>query len=302
MEPLISFIVTYHEEPEDYLEACLQSIQALPVFSEEVEIILVDDGSKVPPTFVGGAGIRYVRQEQAGLSVARNTGIKYSRGKYLQFVDADDYIIPTAYEFVIEQIRKEKADIVLFGMTKKIVSGKTVKACPSKHISSVICKFSRSERGGSYYLLHHNLRAAAWGYAFKREILADLRFYPGLLHEDELFTPQLFLRAESLLELKVEAYFYRQHEGTITHSKSPDVNIRRLNDILFIISELHSLNNPVLERRIRQLTVDYLQKTWTITRSFRELFRRAQELRKGGRLPLPVRCYSLRYFLASLVF
>ena len=78
MEPLISFIVTYHNEPEAFLQACLESIQALRLTPEEAEIVVVDDGSEVPPTFVGREGIRYLRQEQSGLSVALMPTITFS--------------------------------------------------------------------------------------------------------------------------------------------------------------------------------------------------------------------------------
>ena len=290
MKPLVSFIITYHNEPEAFLQECVESIQALRLSAEEAEIIVVDDGSEVPPTFAGREGIQYLRQEQAGLSVARNTGLSRAQGLYIQFVDADDYLIPPAYEWVLEELRKESEDLVLFKMTQKRPLNTPVKSTPPK-----------GEQGGGFFLLHHNLRAAAWGYAFKRDILGELRFYPGLLHEDELFTPQLFLRAKSLIELDIKAYFYRQHEGTITSSKSYEKVQRRLNDIHFILRELQSLCEPVLKRRIRQLTVDYLQKTWTLTHSFKELRRRKKELRKEGFLPLPIRTYSLRYFLVSLV-
>ena len=128
-----------------------------------------------------------------------------------------------------------------------------------------------------------------------------MRFHPGLLHEDELFTPLLFLRAEKLVEVKKKAYFYRQHAGTITHSQSPAIVQKRLDDIHYVIKTLHSLGNPVLERRIRQLTVDYLQKAWLLTRSRQEVRRRISQLRAEKFMPLPVRCYSLRYWLASLV-
>lgn len=282
---LISFIVTYHNEPEAFLQTCIESIQALRLSLEEAEIIVVDDGSEVPPTFAGREGIRYIRQEQAGLSVARNTGIKYSQGQYLQFVDADDYIFPTVYEAILEQIRSNNPDMVLFKMTKK---------------ASKTSKITSKNTSGPYFLQHRNLRAAAWGYAFKREILGDLRFRPGLLHEDELFTPQLFMRVKSLVELDAKAYFYRQHDGTITHSSSKVIVQNRLDDIHFTLNELRSLNEPILKRRIRQLTLDYLQKIWTLTHSFREFRRRKKELRKEGFLPLPVRFYSMRYFLASL--
>ena len=299
MTPLISFIITYHNEPEDYLRACMESIEALPLAQDEAEVIVVDDGSRNRINHHNKL-FKIVRQEESGLSVARNTGIAQAQGRYIQFIDADDYLVPSAYEAVLEQLRKASADIILFQMTKhetnRLEAIRTAKR-PSLRPGGGGAMFDVQS-----FLMHHNLRAAAWGYAFKRDVLGDLRFCPGLLHEDELFTPQLFLRAKSLVDLNVKAYFYRQHDGTITHSKKPAQVKKRLDDILFIIKELRSLGDNRLERRIRQLTVDYLQKTWTQTHNLRELHSRVSELRKEGFLPLPLRCYSLRYLLASLVF
>lgn len=288
MEPLISFVITYHSEPEAFLLACLESVRALHLAEGEAEVIIVDDGKTLADFPLQGE--RLIRQEQAGLSVARNTGIEACRGRYIQFIDADDCLIPGAYEAVLEQLRGEQADVVMFRMTKQSTTASRTDGSPFLWRGS-----------GRLFLLHRNLRAAAWGYAFRRRVLGDLRFHPGLLHEDELFTPQLILRAQTLVEIKVKAYFYRQHAGTITSTKSSAKIQKRLDDIHFIISTLQCLENPLLERRIRQLTVDYMQKTWTLTHSFRELRRRSRELRREGFLPLPVRDYSLRYWLASLV-
>lgn len=292
--PLVSFVITYHNETMALLQACLESIRSLPMAKGEAEVIVVDDGMTLSDSPLA-EGERLIQQEQAGLSVARNTGIESCRGRYIQFVDADDCLIPSAYEAVLREVRKEEADVVLF----KAVAGKErpkelAKAPATQPHSSVAVS-------GSSFLLHHNLRAAACCYVFKRELLGDLRFHPGLLHEDELFTPLLFLRAEKLVEVKKKAYFYRQHAGTITHSQSPAMVQKRLDDIHYVIKTLHSLGNSVLERRIRQLTVDYLQKAWLLTRSRQEVRRRIGQLRAEKFMPLPVRCYSLRYWLASLV-
>ena len=316
MMPLISFIVTYHNEPEAYLRACLESIHALPLAEDEAEIIVVDDGKTLSNSPLKGEnteaspgggleGAVLIRQEQAGLSVARNTGIANARGLYIQFVDADDQLIPSAYEAVIEQLRKKEADVVMFKMMastqpspkeKEMSRGTWLSLWPPTFGSPLLWRGR-----GRLFLQHRNLRAGACGYAFKREILGELRFYPGLLHEDELFTPQLFLKADTLVELDVKAYFYRQHSGTITHSQTSEQVQKRLNDIHFILNELKSLDNPLLERRVRQLTVDYLQKAWTLTHSFSELRRRKSELRKEGFVPLPLRRYSLRYLSFALL-
>ena len=307
MTPLVSFIIPYHNEPEAFLKACVESIRALPLAKDEAEIIVVDDGSKTPTAsfcLSGGENVslpsgrfgggRYIRQEQAGLSVARNTGLSQAQGLYIQFVDADDCLVPSAYKAVLEELRKGKDDVVMFKMMA------STQPPPREREASGGNSLLWKGRG-RLFLQHRNLRAAAWGYAFKREILGDFRFYPGLLHEDELFTPQLFLKAKSLSELDAKAYFYRQHEGTITHSKSSEKVQKRLNDIHFIIRELQSLCNPMLERRVRQLTADYLQNIWMLTHSLRELCRRAKELREEGLLPLPLCCYSLRYVFVALL-
>jgi len=304
MMPLISFIITYHNEPEAYLRACLESIRALRLAEDEAEVIVVDDGSEPQSKIQSVLEVRLIRQEQAGLSVARNTGIENAKGRYIQFVDADDCLLPSAYGAVIEQVRKEEADVVMFRMIaspqpspkeREMSRGNWLSLWPPTCGSPLLCR-----GGGRLFLQRRNLRAGACGYAFKREILGDLRFHPGLLHEDEIFTPLLFLQAGSLVELDVKAYFYRQHEGTITHSQTQEQARRRLDDIRFILRELQDLANPLLERRIRQLTLDYLQKTWTLTHNFGELRRRYAELRREGFVPLPLRCYSLRYLLASM--
>lgn len=290
MTPLISFVVTYYNEPYALLRACIESILALNLSPDEAEMLVVEDGveHKVEDEVHALSPlVNYVCQEHAGLSVARNTGISHSHGTYIQFVDADDCLEPSAYAAVIELLRSQEDDAVMFQMTTK----------QGRQGGRLSCQ----KTTGEDFLLRHNLRAAAWGYAFRRDILGNLRFSPGLLHEDELFTPQLLLRVKSLRLLDAKAYFYRQREGTITHAKSLEMVKKRLDDIFSIIMTLRSLEQPLLDRRIRQLTVDYIQNTWMLTRSHSELQQRCSQLRSEGLLPLPIRMYSLRYFLASVV-
>ena len=111
--PLVSFVVTYHNETMALLQACLESIRSLPMAKGEAEVIVVDDGMTLSDSPLA-EGERLIQQEQAGLSVARNTGIESSHGRYIQFVDADDCLIPSAYEAVLREVRKEEADVVLF--------------------------------------------------------------------------------------------------------------------------------------------------------------------------------------------
>ena len=91
--PLISFIVTYYNIPIDMLRECIESIVNLSLTYEEREIILIDDGSDVVPLdelIDYRDQIIYLRHKNMGLSDARNKGIDICKGKYIQFVDADD--------------------------------------------------------------------------------------------------------------------------------------------------------------------------------------------------------------------
>ena len=101
---------------EAYLDEAVESV--LSQSYQNLELILVDDGS----TDSSGAlceqiagrdkRVRVIHQTNAGLGAARNTGIAAARGKYLAFIDSDDYILPDAYAAMIEMQRRSGSDVV----------------------------------------------------------------------------------------------------------------------------------------------------------------------------------------------
>ena len=104
---LISFIITYFNEPLDMLHECINSIHALKLERSVYEIIVVDDGSKESPqTFLSclDKDIVCLTQKNQGLSVARNNGISAAHGEYLQFIDSDDSLIAEVYNDILSQI------------------------------------------------------------------------------------------------------------------------------------------------------------------------------------------------------
>ena len=209
-KPLVSFIVTYHNEPAEMIEQCLDSIMALSLSDKEREIIMVDDGSDTN-IFMALAAyhdkLTYIHQPNKGLSVARNTGLKMATGTYIQFVDADDYLLITAYEHTLDLARYHNPDIVLFRFTHKHES-ETPFVLPTPVT-------------GAEYMRHNNLRASAWGYIFKRSVLGDLRFTPGILHEDEEFTPQLVQYRRQVLFLPQTREQHHQQQRHEAHLATP---------------------------------------------------------------------------------
>ena len=170
-QPLVSFIIPAYNVDADMLRECLESIMALSLSREEREIILIDDGSDVPAicslTDVADE-IVYLRQPNKGLSEARNIGIKLATGRFVQFVDADDHLIRAPYEHCLDIARYHNPDLVLFEST-------------SKEEKQPKTPFAYDgPKTGSSYMRQNNMRAAAWGYLFERQILGRLRFTPGL--------------------------------------------------------------------------------------------------------------------------
>ena len=274
------------------LQECVQSILSLALQPEEREILLIDDGSAVPaPDF---DGVTVVHQENQGLSAARNKGIELAQGEYIQFVDADDYLLTDAYQHVLDLQSARQPDMLMFRLTHSI---------PNDNSLAGIVHF----RSGTEFLLTRNMRASACGYLFRRAILGDLRFYPDILHEDELFTPQLLLKAGSLFVADIPAYYYRISAGTITHQQDSAHKQKRLCDILFAIKELnelaqaaHGKEREALQRRVSQLSLDCIYVCWVLTHSIKDVCSCIRSLKANGLCPLPLSCYTLKYWIFAL--
>ena len=290
-KPLVSFILTYYNLPVKMLCECIDSILVLIMQPCEREIIVVDDGSESSPMndlMKYGDDIIYIRQQNKGLSEARNTGIQAARGTYLQFVDGDDMLAKVPYEHCLDIARSCGPDMVVFDFTKSTVKDKTIQ--------------NSEQQSGSEYMRHHNIRGTACGYLFRKAILGDLRFTPGIWHEDEEFTPQLLLRAESVSVTDAEAYLYRVRPNSIITDDHAHNKAKRLNDMEGIILRLNTMadrmptdDKTALQRRVAQLTMDYLYNIIRQTGSSDYLERKIGELRNAGLFPLPDRHYTTKY-------
>ena len=289
--PLISFILTYYNLPVSMLKECLDSLLTLTLRPFEREIIIVDDGSDASPLnelLSYGDDIIYIRQHHQGLSVARNTGIQMARGTFMQFVDADDRLLQVPYEQCLDIIRYQNPDIVLFHLTNNSAVPVTIQ--------------SNDPISGTDYMRKNNLHGSACGYIFRAAILGELRFTPGIFHEDEEFTPQLMLRAERVFPTDARAYLYRNRKNSILNSNSVRQRLQRFRDARQVILRLTGMADRLpandrlaMQRRTAQLTMDYLYNVIRQTRSRHYVERQIEQLRKHGLFPLPARNYTTKY-------
>ena len=292
-QPLISFIIPVYNVPAAMLRECLDSILALSLRPFEREIIIVDDGSEASPLADLGTvadDVVYIRQRNAGVSVARNVGLRMATGRFIQFVDGDDLLLQAPYEHVLDQLRYQPhCDMVLFDFAKT----RDVPLLYDDH----------GPMAGGEMLRRENIHGSVWGYAFSRSILGSLRFTPGVSYgEDEEFTPQLLLRSECAIRTTAQAYYYRERTTSATGMGTTRSNLQRLNDTKGVILRLKKLadrmptaDRVAMQRRTAQLTMDYIYNVIVMTRSSHYLERKIGELSKAGLFPLPNRGYTTKY-------
>lgn len=293
-QPLISFVIPVFNVPTEMLHECIESILQLSLRVSEREIIIVDDGSADSP--IGELAdiiddIVYVRQKNNGVSAARNRGLKMASGQFVQFIDGDDTLVRHAYEHILDKLRYTNTDVVLFDFTSS----------PEK---APLLYEDQDTLTGSELLRKENIHGSACCYAFKRSILGSLRFTNGIAYgEDEEFTAQLLIRAESVCKTSAQAYFYRPRNNSATGASSGiRQKLRRLNDTKAVLTRLNNLTDTLptaeriaLQRRIAQLTMDYIYNVIVLTRNRHYLNRRLLELEKAGLFPLPDRHYTKKY-------
>lgn len=292
--PFISFIVTAYNLPAKMLLQCIDSILKLPLNHEQREVIVVDDGSEIPAINCLkdiSEDIIYIRQQNKGLSEARNTGMEHATGLYIQFVDGDDCLLQKQYWHCLDLLQSNTSvDMLIF--------------CHTSNINSHSIACFNGPTTGTKHMLSNNLRGSAWGYIFQRAIASGLRFTAGIYHEDEEFTPLLVLRAKHLYTTSTKAYYYRQRKSSIMHSHEKLHNDKRLGDMLVVIKRLQTAQKKLtakeheaLGRRINQLSMDYLYNVIVLTRSWKKLKNAKASLAKLGLYPLPNKRYTLKYSL-----
>ncbi len=291
LQPLVSFIITAYNLPAERLTECVDSVLRLSLRSGEREVILVDDGSAgclLAGMMPAADSIIYVRQPNGGTGAARNMGLRLATGRYIQFVDGEDMLLSEAYEHCIDIVRYNHPDIVTFS------SGTTPEGRNDYE--------DEAPTDGSRLVKHNSLEASPWGYVFSRRILTGLRFNADCYADDE-FTTLLFLRAEKVYSTSSVAYCCRRPPVKIDRTDLKAI-VKRLDDAESLVLRLHDLldtlsadDRSALQRRVAELTMNYIINTIRWTRSSRQLLMRVERLEQLGLFPLPDRSYSKKYVL-----
>ena len=242
--PLISIVIPVYNV-EKYLEKCLKSV--LSQNFTDYEIILVNDGSKdnslkICNSFVQlDDRIKLIDKENGGLSDARNFGINHSTGKYIIFLDSDDYWREkTALNLVVEKLAKTY-DVVLFKYQEYNVD-------QDKIIQKQTIPFNIDNLNDDKNLIikklfeDHNFPGSAWRLVINREFLLanNLYFQKGIKSEDIDWLINVFINLKTITGVDDDFYIYlKNRPGSITNT----ANYKSFLDLFYSINKWR----PVLE-------------------------------------------------------
>ena len=285
--PLISFIIPFYgEASRDLLRACLQSVRSQPAMrGEDYEIILATDGSHGP----GGA---------------RNEGMRRAKGKYVFFIDADDYLLPDSLELPAFLYGDTSPDICTFGFVTLSGNARyrphTVRALPAQY---------KHYNCGADYLQTHNIYGSVWRRFFLLSFLRrnGLEFAEDCYHQDEDFVAKAYVMAGEVVVTDKPIYAYCRREGSIIHNDALSEREKRVKDFLSCILRLQRFGQAMLfdnrrkealRRRISFLTIDYLRQLHRNRMGFSYMLAQVHRLKREGLLPLPAGRYGTKYRLA----
>ena len=215
---------------EKYLPQCIESVLSSTL--ADVEVIVVDDGSTDRSASIAESyeGVIVARKNHSGCGGARNAGLEISTGKYVYFLDSDDFISPTLLEIAYRKAEADCLDGLLFNMTSVYESEEIERAYATSYDDRYqLIERNRVFNGREMFaqlMVTNEYRAYVQRQFWRREFLLENEcVFPKLIgHEDESFTMCAILSSQRIECIDEDGLFRRYREGSITVSTHPVVN------------------------------------------------------------------------------
>ena len=250
---LVSIIVPIFNTPIHSFQRCLSSLTGQTY--KNIEIIIVDDGSNiqffeaVKQLVKGIDRLKLFRQDNMGVSSARNKGVEFASGEYVTFVDSDDEISPYMIEDALSYIEKYKLDVVIGRLIKtdkriqwhrQINNKNVISGCDNRLLKSLV--FSSNS--------DYSLLDKGWYISFqapvariiKKEALLANKPFPNhiSISEDTIWNYFLLGNKDIVVGLVPENwYVYYQNPNSALHSFSPSVVSKILDCVSYFYSTIN---------------------------------------------------------------
>ena len=242
---LISFIIPAYNA-EMTLQRCVSSLLSQGLDESSFEIIIVNDGSTdgsdelCKELSENSPGIRVISQKNAGLSEARNNGIRSARGEYLCFVDSDDSLVPGELSSLLA-FCDGKNDLVRYWC--RLVHPRSNS---NDNMGDGSVRFHGS---GLDYLRRFGLETFCWNYLYKRQFLLEkkLRFSPGIIGEDFPFMFDVMMANPHIVSVARRIYQYNISPDSLSTNRTPDHSRRWVKDLMGSMAMISKRLEPFRE-------------------------------------------------------
>ena len=234
MSKILSIVIPVYNV-EQYLPRCLNSCISQDISPDDYEIIIVVDGSPDNSLSIAkkyeerNANITVINQENQGLSVARNNGLKRARGEFVWFIDSDDWIETNCLHLITQKLVSEHPDLLQIGFQFAYDNTQLNKVSNRGLLEKTVT--------GKEAMRMTMVPSPAQFTICRRDFLNKngLRFFPGIYHEDSEFKPRALFYAEKYASLNgIVYYYYQRDRGSIMSS----FNKKRGLDLLLVAEHL----------------------------------------------------------------
>ena len=233
---------------EKFLKQSVESV--LNQTYKNLEIILVDDGTKDSSDKMcddyakKDSRIKVIPKENGGLSSARNAGLDIATGKYVMFLDADDFFEPNSCEVLYNEIEKRQADYVVgnyIHVTHDGIKWENPLFDPNLYDNF---KLSITDYQKSFFVMN----SVVWNKIFRRDFIEQnkLRFIPKALAEDAIFSTYCYVHTDNAYFINDVVYNYRQNEENVSISTNcTKTYFERLNESYKLIYKNFETTNNI---------------------------------------------------------
>lgn len=215
--PLVSVVIPIYNV-EEYLTDCVNSV--INQTYTNIEIILVDDGSNDSSSQLcdefekNDNRIKVIHKANGGLSDARNTGMEYSAGDFICFIDSDDYIDVDYIAELLGLLLENNCDVAICSFKKVKRAEEYIKNC-----NNCVELYTGKDIIDHIYGEDYIKTIVAWNKLYRKSLFDNIRYPVGLIHEDEATTCTILYCAEKVVVTDSVLYFYRIRDNSITTSE-----------------------------------------------------------------------------------
>ena len=222
---------------------CLDSLLHQDISWEEYEIILVNDGSPDNSLEIAEdystnyPNIRVYSQENKGTSGARNSGLINARGKYVYFVDPDDYVLENSLRVILDKMEEESLDVLRFGYIEVNEQYAPTKSC--KHPENPDYS-SKVMDGFSFMQERLGTACYVWTFLFRTALIKDnnLYFDDNAYIDDTPWLPQVLAVANRVDSIDLKRHFYLIRSGSLVRANGEKGKEKQIAAQRWLIREL----------------------------------------------------------------